>query len=697
MLPERRTAVEFVALIVSPFLVMMMVGSLVFLLQESFYRGDFPMRLRWVSGLFVFAAVLIAWITIEMGRTRAGLYLSLLFILGVVALDRFVESQIWGIPVFTTIFHLIIVVSIWLVCHHLMLDCLLVDEGSLPPLGKGLLEEWSRPVTAPRSAAKASVPEDEAERVPRDELENRALGFWLDRIYPDRPQGPPGRSVLYVLLGGLAVIAVAGLNGPAPGTVTYAASYVVAGLGLLMTTNLLQLRLYLRRRNLTMPGDAVRGWMIVGGAVIIGGLLLAWVLPKPAIPTWSWGVYLKSPLRKASEFASRGMEPANAPSSKDSAAGDSRSASGKTSSAESSDDRQAAGPKPGEERANGSETGGKSDAESSGKPQNDQGRDQLGTESRDPRSANKESSKDKDASQTPDSQSTSSESPRPASPTPGGDRSRGDEREKSSRSFDGSDRSERGTSDRGRGQKDQPGSQGEQGARAVGTQSEADRPQESQTDSAAEDRWEAFRRSLPQVGLNQVASGLAFLMRVLITLAFLAAVAWLAWRYRHELREVLREWWEQLRRLLESLFGRKRVSGEEEPLPVSASPKVPPFASFTDPFASGLAASQSPVWLVVYSFEALQAWGEGFGVPRDSDETPKEYAQRLRACDLTESAAFDRLCELYNLVAYAGRSSTLSLSAEDRHALASAWRHMLRAANERALPEDLPRLIDDGR
>ncbi|MGQ9820592.1 MAG: DUF4129 domain-containing protein [Thermogutta sp.] len=682
MLPERRTAVDFVALIVSPVLVMMMVGSLVFLLQESFYRGDFPMRLRWVSGLFVFAAVLIAWITIEMGRTRAGLYLSPLFILGVIALDRFVESQIWGIPVLTTIFHLIIVVSVWLVCHHLMLDCLLVDEDSLPPLGKGLLEEWSQPASAPRSAAKTSVSWDEAERVSAGERENRALSIWLDRIYPDRPQGPPGRSVLYVLLGGLVVIAVASLNGPAPGAVTYAAGYVMAGLGLLMTTNLLQLRLYLRGRNLAMPGDAVRGWMIVGGAVIIGGLLLAWLLPKPAMPTWSWGVYLKSPLRKASEFASRGMEPASAPSSKGSTAGDSRSASGKTSSAESSDDRQAARPKSGEESTNGDEAGGKSDAESSGKPQNDQGRDPLGTESRDPRSANKESSWGKDASQSTDPQSPSSKSP-----TSGDDRSRGDEREKSSRSLDGSDRSERGTSDRGQGQKDQPGSRGEERTWAGGTQSEADhprtdRPQESQTDSGEEDRWKAFRRSLPQVSLNQVASGLTLLLRMLITLAFLAAVAWLAWRYRHEIMEVLRQWWEQFRRQLESLFGRKRVSGEEKLSPVPATPKVPPFASFKDPFASGLAASQSPVWLVVYSFEALQACGDGLGMPREPDETPKEYARRLRSRDLNDPAAFDRLCELYNLVAYAGRSGTLSLSAEDRHALASAWRQMLRAANE---------------
>ncbi|NMC18975.1 MAG: hypothetical protein GYA33_01035, partial [Thermogutta sp.] len=289
MSSERRTAADFLALIVNPVLVMMMVGSLVFLLQESFYRGDFPLRLRWVGGLFVFAAVLIAWITIEMGRTRAGLYLSPLLILGVIALDRFVESHIAGIPALTTVFHVVIVVSVWLVCHHLMLDCLLLDEGAASSGGRGLLEEWSQQAAPQKPDAKKDGSQDGSESTLAGERENRALSVFFNRVYPDRPQGPPGRTVLYVLLGGLLVIAVAGLNGPAQRAVIYAASYVVAGVGLLMTTSLLQLRVYLRERNLTMPGDAVRGWVAVGGAVIVGVLLLGWLLPKPAVPMWSWG------------------------------------------------------------------------------------------------------------------------------------------------------------------------------------------------------------------------------------------------------------------------------------------------------------------------------------------------------------------------------------------------------------------------
>jgi len=665
MSSERRTAVDFLALIVNPVLVMMMVGSLVFLLQESFYRGDFPMRLRWVSGLFVFAAVLIAWITIEMGRTRAGLYLSPLLILGAVALDRFVESHVWGIPALTTVFHVMVVVSVWLVCHHVMLDCLLLDEGAASSSGKGLLEEWSQN-DAPEEPAETKNGSDEGfEATAPGAQANRAISVFLDRVYPDRPQGPPGRTVLYVLLGGLLVIAVAGLNGPAQGTVIYAASYVVAGLGLLMTTHLLQLRLYLRQRNLAMPDDAVRGWVTVGSVIVVGALLLAWLLPKPAVPTWSWGVYLTSPLRKASSLAARTMEPANTPAQRGKAAADSQPSSQKDVGEPSSGERRATEQTSDGGKAEKGNNGGGDTSATSGGTEEHQENAQAGAEHGDKRpsedAATAEDVKRNEPSQTP--------SARPPAADSGKSQSGG--RTPSGASADAAKKGDAGASQHGDGKS--PTRSGDaKGDRAGGSGEESAR---SQADSGSENHRSRLAKPPLRVDMTRIASGLAWLFRVLVTLGFLLIVAWLAWRYRHEVWEVLRHWWEQLGRLLESLFGRRRDAGKEEPQ-VPASPKVPAFASFQDPFASGAAVRQSPIWLVVYSFDALQAWGEGLGVPRDPDETPKEYARRLRASDLAGPAEFNRLCELYNLVAYAGRSGTLTLSAEDRHALAAAWRHM---------------------
>lgn len=671
MSSERRTAVDFLALIVNPVLVMMMVGSLAFLLQESFYRGDFPMRLRWVSGLFVFAAVLIAWITIEMGRTRAGLYLSPLLILGVIALNRFVESHVWGIPALTSVFHVIVVVSVWLVCHHVMLDCLLLDEGAALPSGRGLLDEWSQKTESTESAGRGNGSRGEFDATASGTSASHTISIFMDRIYPDRPQGPPGRTVLYVLLGGLLVIAAAGLNGPAQGTVIYAASYVVAGLGLLMTTHLLQLRLYLRRRGIAMPDDAVRGWVTVGSAIVVGAVLLAWLLPKPAVPTWSWGVYLTSPLRKASSWAARTVEPADTPDREGATAAPPPSSQKAAAEPSSGEGRDAEQPSDVGKGNGGSKREGDPSAASGGTKQHHDN-NQTGAKHDDERppkeAANAEVAKRDGNSQTPSHESSSADS--------GSSRSGG--RPPSERSEDSAKNGEAGEAQHREGKSHEPSGDAQDNR----NESFGQGSERSLTESGSETHRSRETKPAWRLDLTQVSSSLAWLFRLLVSLGFLLVVAWLAWRYRHEIWEVLRQWWEQLARLLESVFGRRRTPNTEEPPQVLTSPKVPPFASFQDPFASGAAARQSPVWLVVYSFDALQAWGEELGVPRDPDETPKEYARRLRASDLAGPADFNRLCELYNLVAYAGRSGTITLSAEDRHALAAAWRYMSRRVQE---------------
>ena len=51
------TNADYVAIAISPALVMTLVGSLVFFLIEVLYVGDYQARLTYAFGLFVFAAV----------------------------------------------------------------------------------------------------------------------------------------------------------------------------------------------------------------------------------------------------------------------------------------------------------------------------------------------------------------------------------------------------------------------------------------------------------------------------------------------------------------------------------------------------------------------------------------------------------------------------------------------------------------
>jgi hypothetical protein len=62
----------------------------------------------------------------------------------------------------------------------------------------------------------------------------------------------------------------------------------------------------------------------------------------------------------------------------------------------------------------------------------------------------------------------------------------------------------------------------------------------------------------------------------------------------------------------------------------AAAPEPPrPFASYVDPFAAGLDHQFTPDDLVVYSFEALEAWAFEHDLGRAPSETPTEFVQRL--------------------------------------------------------------------
>jgi len=84
------TNADYVAIAVSPALIMALVGSLVFFLIEVLYVGQYQARLIYVFSLFVFATVLIGRISIEMGVERAALFAMPLGIAMFMVLAKFV-------------------------------------------------------------------------------------------------------------------------------------------------------------------------------------------------------------------------------------------------------------------------------------------------------------------------------------------------------------------------------------------------------------------------------------------------------------------------------------------------------------------------------------------------------------------------------------------------------------------------------
>lgn len=112
------------------------------------------------------------------------------------------------------------------------------------------------------------------------------------------------------------------------------------------------------------------------------------------------------------------------------------------------------------------------------------------------------------------------------------------------------------------------------------------------------------------------------------------------------------------RALLAALFGGfgfqkpKKREKEAQSEPSEPVPPPRPFASFPDPFASGLAQNFSPNDLIIYSFEALEAWAFEHQLARSPHETPSEFVSRLgeARADLRQDAT--RLAGYFVTIVY---------------------------------------------
>ena len=65
------------------------------------------------------------------------------------------------------------------------------------------------------------------------------------------------------------------------------------------------------------------------------------------------------------------------------------------------------------------------------------------------------------------------------------------------------------------------------------------------------------------------------------------------------------------------------------------------FASFNNPFSSGMVEQASPAEVVRYTFSAVEAWARERGIGRDGEQTAYEFARKI--------ADFDQALQLTSL------------------------------------------------
>src|SRR6185437_11020078 len=127
---QNQTLADYVALAISPALIMGLVASLVFFLINVLYVGDYVARMRWILFFFMFGTVLIARMTmLDETSSRAVLYGVPLGFLTWLGMQTFVEyPEENGIRELSFLLNAGLLGLVWWCAHRLTWDCTNIDE-----------------------------------------------------------------------------------------------------------------------------------------------------------------------------------------------------------------------------------------------------------------------------------------------------------------------------------------------------------------------------------------------------------------------------------------------------------------------------------------------------------------------------------------------------------------------------------------
>ncbi len=147
---------------------------------------------------------------------------------------------------------------------------------------------------------------------------------------------------------------------------------------------------------------------------------------------------------------------------------------------------------------------------------------------------------------------------------------------------------------------------------------------------------------------GQEGSIYEFLRKSLMVIAALVAAWWL-FRCRYLLLEIARSIVDFFRRLLDFMPARKPVKPREPALP---RPKLLPLAEYTNPFYAGQKQMRPPVEIILYTYDAMQAWAREQGVEPHPEQTAREFCREMAARSPELAGAYRQLSFLYAHAAY---------------------------------------------
>ncbi len=273
----RPTSFDYALAALSPILIILMIGSLVYFLLTTLYRGDFQARLMWILGLFTMASVLITRIAIEQSRAQSFTYLGLLSAATLLVAPRFFVLEGFLAPLSIPILIGFLALIVFL-ADRITMDCTSVDDahdshgyGLLQSLG--IFKRSDSPVPAtPESSNKESRSHN------------------------------PGVWILYFALLALPVFGLGQFFLPSVQAQRVALAclviYLGSALALLVMISLLALRQYVRQRDVEMQTGMSWNWLATGIGSVLGLVLLMAILPLPMLGTSNWELPFKLSSRK---------------------------------------------------------------------------------------------------------------------------------------------------------------------------------------------------------------------------------------------------------------------------------------------------------------------------------------------------------------------------------------------------------------
>lgn len=629
--------IDYVAVLIGPLLIMLMVGSLTFFLIDTIYAGNYPERLSHTMFFFVIGAVLIARIGILHGRGRASLYVLGLGAAVFIALQAYVQYPPGLMRAIGPLVSLGLIAMIWWAANKLTWDCTHLD-GERDAGGQGLLAATGLNDHESFERRPFDLDTDSAEDLKKNKKKPaEGLLGWVERWndYREKRKQKPHTAGTWVIYFGLACLPIFLLGQsliPTDATdrrrwaFLEMAVFVASGLGLLVTTSLLGLKKYLEDRGAKIPGALTASWLGLGAILIAVFVTIGSLLPRP---------YSETPLvslpqgskenRKASQYAQvRGGE-----------AGKGEGAQGKKSEAGD-----------GNSNAQGGQPGGQG---KKGEAKQGQG-DQQG------KAGSSSQSKGNDSS--PQNEH--------------GDNSRANQE----RGDPGKSQQPRGEQSQGK-QSQGKQSQGKQsqGDASKGEPSQKDGDNAAETDSKEESRDgnDASGESALAKTFESLSGAVKWIVWILMAIAVVTGVLFFFLKFLAPFTA----WARNLLDWLKSWLGPRADASmiEEDANKPETAKRWPPFDSFDNPFHDGSASERSLPDLIRYTYLAFESWSADRDLAPTKGETPTEFARRIKE-EFPQAASLDRLAILVTRLAYSNRplpgdaSATLKANWQDMERLA---------------------------